>query len=180
MSQLYIFKRASLFYVDKMEKVRLLTDIDIDALIERGIEAVILDIDNTITPWGESKVLPYIAEWCEKARKRGLRLFILSNTANRQRSISMAQSIGGVSLEVGCKKPTKKAFTLAGEHIGLPPHKCVMVGDQLFSDMRGERFGFNCILTEPLKRREAKITRLMRIWERVFKGRKITYTLEEK
>ena len=168
------------FYVRQMEKVRLLSDVDIGVLLERGIKAVVLDIDNTITPWGENTVMPHVMEWCNNARQAGLRLFVLSNTANRKRAISMGESIGGVSLEVGYKKPSRKAFEGASRFIGIPPCECVMVGDQLFSDMRGERFGFNCILTEPLKRREAKITRVMRIWERVFKGRKIIYTFEEK
>ncbi|MBE5816120.1 MAG: YqeG family HAD IIIA-type phosphatase [Clostridiales bacterium] len=163
-----------------MEKVRLLSEIDIDTLIKRGIKAVVLDIDNTLTPWGEHSVVPHVEAWCIRARQAGLGLYVLSNTANRKRAISIAESIGAKSLEVGHKKPTRGAFEGASRHIGLPPCECVMVGDQLFSDMRCEKFGFNAVLVEPLRKREAKITRLMRLWERVFKGRRITYTLDEK
>ena len=52
--------------------VKSVTDIDIDILKEEGYIYIMIDLDNTLLPWGEITFSSDVVEWVEKAIASGL------------------------------------------------------------------------------------------------------------
>ena len=140
-------------------------DIDLIALRARGIRWVILDLDNTIVPWGAHEVSPRLSVWIAAAQDADLRLCIVStNMGNRVMSI--AERLG-LPIVVGALKPRRRALRRALTVMGTTPEATALVGDQLLTDiLGGNRLGLHTILVRPQGRREFMLTRLVRLMER--------------
>ena len=123
-------------------------------LREKGISAVILDLDNTFLPWKSSEIPERNLQWAESLRSEGIRLFVLSNTTKPRRMEDICRRINAGWLHPAAK-PAKKSFLRAAELLGLPPREIAVAGDQLFTDMLGgRRAGMYLILVKPLSETE--------------------------
>jgi putative phosphatase len=141
-------------------------DIDLDALRARGIRGVILDLDNTIVPWGAREVGPRLPLWIAAARAAGLRLCIVSNNMG-SRVTSIANRLG-LPVVTWALKPRRRAIRRALLVMGTTPDATALVGDQLFTDiLGGNRLGLHTILVRPQGQREFVLTRLVRWLERL-------------
>ena len=56
-----------------------LAAIDIDKLQGLGVCCILLDIDNTVSPWGEETVTEATLRWVSDAEKREIRVAIATN-----------------------------------------------------------------------------------------------------
>lgn len=140
--------------------------IDQDRLWQDGLRGIILDIDNTITPWHANEPLPEVHEWITRARQRGFRICLVSN-ARARRIRYFAQRLGVDHVLAG-RKPGRRPFLAAQMRLSLSPAEVVVVGDQLFTDVvGGKRLGFRTILVDPISSREFIATRLSRRLEAV-------------
>ena len=140
-------------------------DIDVAALRARGIRGMILDLDNTIVPWGAREAGPALPVWIADVRRAGLRLCIVSNNMGR-RVTTLATSLG-LPLVTGALKPRRKALRRALSVMGTTPDATALVGDQLFTDiLGGNRLGLHTILVRPQSPREFPLTRVVRVLER--------------
>ena len=63
--------------------VRKLIDIPISLLHEMGVEAVFLDVDNTIALHGSMTPFEGTVEWTHKVREAGIKMIILSNNLKK-------------------------------------------------------------------------------------------------
>ena len=141
-------------------------DIDLDALRARGIRGVILDLDNTIVPWGAREVGPLLPLWIAAARAAGLRLCIVSNNMG-SRVTSIANRLG-LPVVTWALKPSRRDIRRALLVMGTTPEATALVGDQLFTDiLGGNRLGLHTILVRPQGQREFVLTRLVRWLERL-------------
>ena len=140
--------------------------IDPAALRARGIRGVILDLDNTIVPWGTWDVPAALAPWIAAAHAVDLRLCIVSNNAGaRVTHIAAALDLPVVT---GAWKPRRWALRRALSIMGTAPGATALVGDQVFTDiLGGNRLGLHTILVHPQSGREFPLTRLTRLAERV-------------
>lgn len=140
-------------------------DIDPAALAQRGLRGVILDLDNTLTPWGAAEPDPRLGPWLRRATEAGLRVCVASNALEgRARAFSEA---AGVPVVGHAGKPRARAFRRALEVVGTTPEATAVVGDQLFTDvLGGNRIGCWTILVHPLSPREFPGTRITRLVER--------------
>jgi uncharacterized protein len=141
--------------------------IELDKLIESNIEGIICDIDNTIVPWSEERVLGETFNWFEKIKRMEFKVCLVSN------GIDNRASFFGERLDlpyVGmAKKPSKSAFIKAMKILDLEANKIAVIGDQIFTDiLGGNRMGFITILVDPMSERELFITRIMRFLEAMF------------
>ena len=140
-------------------------DIDLSALRARGIRGVILDLDNTIVPWGAREVSPRLPVWIAAVQDAGMRLCIVSNNMG-SRVMSIAKQLG-LPIVVGALKPRRRALRRALIVMGTAPEATALVGDQLFTDiLGGNRLGLHTILVRPQSRTEFALTRLVRLTER--------------
>ena len=141
-------------------------DIDLGALRARGIRGVILDLDNTIVPWGAHEVGPRLPTWIAAARAADLQLCIVSNNMG-SRVTSIANQLG-LPVVTWALKPRRRAIRRALVVMGTTPDATALVGDQLLTDiLGGNRLGLHTILVRPQSDREFVLTRLARSLERL-------------
>lgn len=146
-----------------------MSEIPLELLVNRGIRGVLFDLDNTLVPYGSSRVPEDVARWLEEFRRRGLRAAVVSNTLpGRARNIAGHLGWPAVS---GWPKPNPFRLRRAMELLGTTPSTTAAVGDQLFTDVwPANLLGLFTVLVEPLQRREFLTTRLAR-WLEHLAGR---------
>lgn len=140
--------------------------VDPSVLHARGIRGVILDLDNTIVPWGAWDAPATLGPWIAAARAAGLRLCIVSNNAGaRVAHLAATLDLPAVA---GAWKPRRRALRRALGLMGTAPDATALIGDQVFTDvLGGNRLGLHTILVRPQARREFVLTRLTRLAERL-------------
>ena len=143
-----------------------LAEVEHDMLAARGIKAVILDLDNTLLPWRDYEIPPESLAWVERAKEKGVKLFIASNTHNPKRLRVVAEKLGIPSLD-RIAKPRRKGLRAAMDIMGSTPSTTAMIGDQIFTDIvGGNRLELLTILVSPLHRREFVGTKISRLFEK--------------
>jgi len=143
------------------------TDIDLDGLLQRGIQAIITDLDNTLVDWQGYDVPRDIREWIEKAKARGFKICIASNTRSKRRLQQLAGMLGVLTVS-RVVKPRRGGLRSALKLMEVRPDQVVMVGDQIFTDiLAGNRMHLHTILVSPLTSREFIGTRFSRVVEHV-------------
>lgn len=144
-----------------------LDSISIDGLVQHGIHGLIIDLDNTMTPWNDVEVGPKVIDWFERLQSAGIKACVVSNNKRRQRVAVVAERLG-IPFVFRATKPRRRAFRAGMEILGTGKQDTVVIGDQLFTDiMGGNRLGLSTILVLPISEREYFGTRVMRRVERV-------------
>lgn len=142
-----------------------IADVDIPALMARGIETALLDLDNTIVPWKLYQIPEESAQWVRTAKEMGLKMCIASNTHNPRRLRQLAEELDLPYLH-RILKPRRGGLSKALKILGSEASRTVMIGDQVFTDvLGGRRMGMYTILVKPLARREFVGTKISRIVE---------------
>ncbi len=141
-------------------------------LQSKGIEGLLLDIDNTITRW-ENVVVPEAEmAWIDDLHDNGIDTKLLSNgLARKKRTVTKQTGIDLISPNL--PKPTMIAFTKGLDELNLPPGKVMMVGDSVFTDIAGaNRAGIWTALVEPLSSVDFIGSKIYRMMETLFQLRK--------
>ena len=141
-------------------------DIDLTELTRLGIRGIIVDIDNTIIPWGSDVVDARIRLWLDELQAQGFKVCLVSNNKNKRvKAIGERLSMPFVARAL---KPAKAGFRQALDHMGLPPSQVAVIGDQLFTDvLGGNRLGLYTIWVRPLSSREFIGTKVHRQFEKI-------------
>lgn len=136
-------------------------------LLELGLRAALVDLDNTLLNWGDKALDPEVTGWVEDALEAGLKLCLLSNTRSR-RAAHYAESLG-IPWVGAAKKPSRRGARRALSMVGCDPKETAIIGDQLFTDiLMGRRLGLYTILVRPGNLREQPWMRMVRLVERLF------------
>ncbi|MEA4900455.1 YqeG family HAD IIIA-type phosphatase [Desulfitobacterium sp.] len=144
-----------------------LDSISIDGLVAKGIHGLIIDLDNTMTPWNDLEVGPKVVDWFEKLQAAGIKACVVSNNKKKQRVAVVAERLG-IPFVFRATKPRRRAFRAGMKILGTGQEDTGVIGDQLFTDiMGGNRLGLVTILVLPISEREYIGTRVMRRVERV-------------
>jgi HAD superfamily phosphatase (TIGR01668 family) len=146
------------------EAVERLSRVDLDALRSQGLTTLLLDLDNTITPWRSLEVPEDIAAWLAEA-KQHFRVCIVSNTSKMKRFTILKEKLGieGVGF---ASKPWGLKRVL--RDMGLTPGEVVVLGDQLITDVAGGKMiGARSILVKPVSRDEFFGTKFVRAAESI-------------
>ena len=101
-------------------------------LAEKGIKALVLDVDNTIADDRSQVVPPEVKAWLETMKQAGISLTILSNGA-KPRVKPFAESLG-LEWVSRSGKPLPIGMRTARRRVGVGRREIAMVGDQLFTD----------------------------------------------
>jgi len=164
---------ADLGFRDRLipnEIVRSVLDISPDWLSERRIKALILDLDNTLVPYGQSTVCPDLLAHIRALLHLGVRAVILSNAGPRRtRSVAAKMEIPFVA---SAGKPGLRGYARALAAVGTAPEHTAAVGDQIFRDVIGARTaGCYAVLVPPMTPRDFPGTRILRFFERLVLAR---------
>lgn len=142
--------------------------ISVEQLTRDGIKGLIIDLDNTMTPWNDVEVGPKVAEWITKVKAAGIGVCVVSNNSKRQRVAVVAERLD-IPFVFRASKPRRRAFRAGMDILGTGRGDTAVIGDQLFTDiLGGNRLGLYTILVTPINDHEHIGTRLVRRIEKVF------------
>ena len=146
-----------------------LQNVNLYCLRHVGVKVLLLDADNTLTPWNSPELLPEVVEWVETAKAAGFAVLVASNnTLERLRPLTERLRIGAVPR---AGKPLPFGLRKAAKALGFAPKQCAMIGDQILTDvLAGNLAGMHTVLLQPIDTsREYTGTRINRALERVIK-----------
>ena len=149
-----------------------LENIDQQALLERGIKALLIDVDNTLVNWRDDEIPPERRRWIEEAKSH-FALCLLSNTITVQRVEQLGQRLclPTVGRWGWGRKPFSGGYQDALKLINAQPAETAMIGDQLLTDILGaNRLGMYTIMVHTLSDSEFFVTRINRWIEALIRG----------
>lgn len=146
--------------------VKRVTDIHPATLLSMNIRFLMLDLDNTLTPWRSHDIPQDIRAWVEEMKAAGIGICIVSNTRNFERLSALSNELG-IRYVREKMKPSRAGYLAGMELLGCGPDEVAMAGDQLFTDVWGaNRSGIISIWVERLHEREFFGTKISRVVER--------------
>ena len=154
-------------------------EITIELLNKNNLKALILDVDNTLINI-EQKLEPQVIEWANKMKQNNIKLYILSNTNDKEKVGKVAKALDIPYMNLA-KKPFKKGFLKVQEILQEKPENIATVGDQIFTDViGGNRCNMFTILVEPIQKKEYWYTAWKRPIENVIKNKFKKHKTKEK
>ena len=143
-----------------------ISHIDPAALRDRGIRGAIVDLDNTLVGFRSLAPLEEDARWVARAAAAGIKVCVLTNNGTPW-AAEIARDLG-VPCIPRARKPLPHGFRRAVRLLELEVTECIVVGDQLFTDVLGARLaGLEVVLVPPLVRHDPWNTRPLRWLESV-------------
>ncbi len=145
--------------------------VDLAALAERGITALLVDLDNTLMPRGTSEFPAEASAFARRVREAGMRACLVSN--NWHGRVRTAADALGFDLVPRALKPLPSGFRRGLTLLGARPEEAAVIGDQVFTDiLGGNACGLVTVLVLPLSSTDLPHTLLLRMLEsRVLAGR---------
>lgn len=155
-------------YPDKL--VNSVKEITVEMLQKYKINALILDVDNTLINI-KQELSEDTKKWAQNMKDNNIKLYILSNTNNKEKVEKVANALA-IPYRNLAKKPFKKGFLAVQKILEEKPENIAAVGDQIFTDViGGNRCKMFTILVEPIQKKEYWYTRWKRPIEDVIKRR---------
>ena len=146
--------------------------IPFEILEKNNIKGIMFDLDNTLTDYkgimNNEKI-----EWIKEAKKRGIKICILSNSHRQKkiRGLMREPDINGLNFAM---KPMLKGYRYALDLLDVNKENACMIGDQIFTDIWGaNRFGIMSILVRPFDNNEEFWVKLKRPIENLLIDRKM-------
>ena len=126
-----------------------LAELPLEQLLERGICALVLDVDRTLLPHRGSDLPPVMERWLRQAQER-LPLHLFSNNPSRSRIGGVATRLG-VPFTISAGKPRRGPLRRVLDGLELPAAQVALVGDRVFTDvLAGNRLGLFTVLVKPV------------------------------
>ena len=133
--------------------------IDLPAERLRGLrlDALLLDMDNTLKDYRAAEFSPDVKRWIESLKAAGIQMCILSNGKHHRVEPKAAQL--GIPFVDNALKPFPFRCRSAVRRLGVPRERTGIVGDQLFADvLTGRLAGLFTILVRPTSGNEPWFT----------------------
>lgn len=157
-------------------KLDSITEISVELLKKYNINALILDVDNTLSTHHGQVLTEGLEEWLNTMRENNISLTILSNSTTK-RLEPFANKIGLDFISIGLK-PLPFGYFRAIKKLKSKHKNTAIVGDQIFTDTLGGNIaGVKTILLTPIKPETSLRFRIKRKNEKILiKLLKITKT----
>lgn len=124
-------------------------ELEPDYFLRQGIRLLVLDVDNTISPYHINEVTPETLAWAERMRAAGLSLYILSNNRGNRPAL-FARALGCPYIG-RAKKPRTEGLQKILRQCSLRPEQAAVIGDQIRSDIRcARRCGCHSVMVRPI------------------------------
>lgn len=129
---------------------RRITDLKVEDMHRLGIQGILLDVDNTLTTHDNPTVDPAILRWLDDMRQAGFLLTVVSNNSD-ERVRPFAEKLG-LAHQAKAAKPLPRGYRAAARAMGFEARHCLVVGDQIFTDILGANLaGMPSVLLEPIE-----------------------------
>ncbi len=161
-----------LFYPDYI--INSYKDLSVEFLKKNNINALILDIDNTLVPYEIPKPTEELKKWFSEMNEANINIAFVSN--NNSRRVNEFNAELGYFATYKSKKPFVKCLKQAIASMNTSPESTAMMGDQIFTDiLAGNRLSCLTVLVPPIKDKRDLFTRFKRALEKPilkrFKGK---------
>lgn len=113
-----------------------LESIPLSMLETWGIEGIILDVDNTILPRTSDTIAQSVENWILEAKKQFQIIIVSNNSRKKIKRASQPLQLAYISWAL---KPIRYYFLKASRRIHVEPSKICVIGDQLFTDVKGAK-----------------------------------------
>lgn len=141
------------------------TELTPDFLRRLGVRAVLLDVDNTIASYTSHEPAEGAVQWARSMVEAGFRVMIVSNNF-RKRVEPFARKFGLDCISFAMK-PLPCGYLAARRRLRVPCRECVIIGDQIFTDVIGANLcGMKSVLLSPIEPEEGITFRMRRHCER--------------
>lgn len=136
-------------------------DIKVSKLKNMNINAVFLDMDNTLSIPHTFKLLPNVLSKINEIQQSGIKCIVISNNYRKNvEPLAKKLDLPFVSFSM---KPFGRGFIMAKRRVNEKSENILVVGDQIFTDIVGANlFGMKSILLEPITLEEPFNVRLKR------------------
>lgn len=139
---------------------------DLDSLTARGVDTLLVDLDNTLLARNSGEITDEAREWVARAKAAGFRICLVSN--NWHGRVSGVAGELGLALVAKAVKPLPFAFLLALRALGSDRRRAATIGDQLFTDVLGGKLlGMTTVMVIPLSSSDLPHTLVLRRLERI-------------
>ncbi len=126
------------------------SDITASMLKKMGMEAVVLDIDNTLVPHNDPNPTKSVYDFLSAMREAGIKICVISNNT-KERVEPFCRRAKIEYFVCDALKPKGAGYVKAAKDMGLEPEKTAAIGDQIFTDIwGGNRAGCFTILVKPI------------------------------
>lgn len=121
----------------------LLPSIQIDAITgltaadlkKLGIRLLMLDFDNTIVPYTTDIPTEEMLAWLQEMNASDVQICVVSNSKNSR--VPRFCETYDIDCITHAKKPFSDGIVRCLEKYNIPPEKCALAGDQIFTDTLG-------------------------------------------
>ncbi len=138
-----------------------------ELLRQKGITALALDVDNTLTSHDSQELPSQVEGWLEQMQKAQVRMFIVSN--NEEERVAPFAGRLGLDYVAKAAKPLPFGMKRLREKFGVEKSCLALVGDQLFTDrLCGALYGIPVFVVEPLAPEIKPFIQFKRVLERPF------------
>ncbi len=135
--------------------------IDYNKLYKEGKTALIFDLDNTLAPFDIREPDEGIIGFIQGLKDKGFKVCIVSN--NKGNRVQIFNQKLGLPIVPKAGKPKLAGITRAMGIIDAKKDECVMIGDQMFTDVWvANRLGIVSILVKPIADRDEFTVKLKR------------------
>ncbi|MBP3389259.1 MAG: YqeG family HAD IIIA-type phosphatase [Clostridia bacterium] len=112
-----------------------ITDITAEELDAWGVRGLLLDVDNTLTAHDSQELSEAVRTWLSARRAEGRLLTVVSN--NKAPRVAPFAARIGLPFTPSAAKPLPRGFWRAAKSLGLSKKECLVIGDQIFTDILG-------------------------------------------
>lgn len=141
----------------------------------RGIKALLLDLDNTLTTHNNPVPTQDSLDWIKEMKAAGIEMMIVSNN-RAERVIPFAERLGLPFTDRGLK-PLPRGFSQAIKKLGLKKNQVAAVGDQIFTDILGANLlGIRSFFVFPIEPETSLPFKFKRACEKPFLPKDFTRT----
>jgi HAD superfamily phosphatase (TIGR01668 family) len=123
-----------------------------EELRRRGVKLLLLDLDNTLAPYGVPDVTPEVRRWLADVAAAGIEPYIFSNNRGG-RPAAFAEKLG-LGFVGRAKKPNPRRLRALLAEKGLAESEAALVGDQIYTDIFcARRAGILAVAVRPIDAR---------------------------
>ena len=115
--------------------VESITQLTPQMLLDRGIQLLMLDFDNTIVPYTTNVPTEEMEAWLKNMLQSEIRLCVVSNSKRDRVKIFCGKY--GLDCITHAKKPFSRGIRQCLEKYSIAPEKCALAGDQIYTDTLG-------------------------------------------
>lgn len=126
-----------------------LLKIDVNILKDMNIQCVLLDVDNTIKPYGAKQIDKEYIQWINTVKDNNINIILCSN--NYKVNVQPIATQVSCDFVPFCLKPSPFGYFRAYKKSKCRLKNIVVIGDQFFTDILGGKIMFmKTLLLDPI------------------------------